>query len=59
MHQPDGPRAVPQGRHLGSDGHFIGPILNSGGESGVPYTMTITLTILFVVLRIVVWSHLK
>jgi hypothetical protein len=55
MHQPDG-APTPIDRHP----QFL------GGEPGRPmgddrniYAMAITLTILFIIMSVVVWSHLK
>ena len=66
MHQPDGAPPSPEDRHRVGCPDSIGAIHNLGGEPGRPmgddrniYAMAITLTILFIIMSVVVWSHLK
>jgi hypothetical protein len=68
MHQPDGALRPPLTAILARMAPIpIGAIHNFwGGEPGRPmgddrniYAMAITLTILFIIMSVVVWSHLK
>jgi hypothetical protein len=57
MHQPDGaPRppltAIPQ--FLGGE-----PGRPMGDDRNIYYAMAVTLTILFIIMSVVVWSHLN
>jgi hypothetical protein len=57
MHQPDG---APD-PHLTAIPQFLGgePGRPMGDDRNIYYAMALTLTILFIIMSVVVWSHLN